>query len=421
MIQRAQNSLQRRTGAGMIIYTVLVLLLSSLIPLTPTARTIVVDMVFAVLKTHVCDENYQIAADCSLTTCPSGIAWVDKPYGNATYNLGHAAAECSNMGTCNRLTGQCECFAGYEGQACQRAVSYCGEHGFPMTMSDIYSVYSTEMFHDTLNIVAYETANLTFQGWEADKLQACVCDMGYTGPSCNMKMCPKGDDPLTPFTDYYSIKLEIRADSGTLGGYVHFVFNGETLVFGAHADTFTLKACKTLFETLPNIGEVRCTRTDDTDAQGGSATTIHFHGFPVYPHENSLYTNNGNNLLSKLLCKTDYITGDGTQSCTVTETLPAIAPEYEYCSNRGLCDFDTGLCNCYANFTNVNCDTYVYGARAIEALVQKDILVLQNTRSTFTGSVLKLSSNFPAQTHSTWSRSATRTARTSLVSTVTVT
>ena len=254
MIARDQGTLEMRIFPMKLLWMVLVLVLSHF---TPTDCACANDCsghgVCSVENACLCDTNYQIVADCSLTTCPSGTAWVDKPYGNTTYNLGHAAAECSNMGTCNRLSGQCECFSGYEGQACQRAVSYCGEHGFPMTMSDIYSVYSTEMFHDTLSIVNYDATNLTFQGWEADKLQSCVCDMGYTGPNCHMKMCPKGDDPLTPFTDYYSINLEIRADSGTLGGYIHFVFNGETLVFSPHADIFTLKACKEFFETLPNI------------------------------------------------------------------------------------------------------------------------------------------------------------------------
>jgi len=46
----------------------------------------------------------------------------------------HALAECSNAGICNRGTGKCECFDGFEGDACQRSawwrsmcLSCCGE------------------------------------------------------------------------------------------------------------------------------------------------------------------------------------------------------------------------------------------------------------------------------------------------------
>lgn len=27
------------------------------------------------------------------------------------------------------------------------------------------------------------------------------------------------------------------------------------------------------------------------------------------------------------------------------------------CSNRGICDMSAGLCNCFAGYTNENCDT----------------------------------------------------------------
>jgi hypothetical protein len=33
--------------------------------------------------------------------------------------------------------------------------------------------------------------------WDADKNQACVCDMGYFGADCSQRECPRGDDPLT--------------------------------------------------------------------------------------------------------------------------------------------------------------------------------------------------------------------------------
>jgi hypothetical protein len=55
--------------------------------------------------------------DCSQRSCPAANAWVDIPTGPYT---AHALAECSNAGLCDRTSGRCRCFVGYEGEACQR-------------------------------------------------------------------------------------------------------------------------------------------------------------------------------------------------------------------------------------------------------------------------------------------------------------
>jgi hypothetical protein len=56
-------------------------------------------------------------ADCSLRTCPYAAAWVAETAAKA--NDVHPMAECSNRGMCNRGTGLCDCFEGYDGVACQ--------------------------------------------------------------------------------------------------------------------------------------------------------------------------------------------------------------------------------------------------------------------------------------------------------------
>merc|ERR1719230_1679823 len=76
--------------------------------------------------------------DCSLRTCPRDYAWVGDVV-NA--NDLHPWAECSNRGSCDRKTGICSCYPGYD------AVG-------------------------------------------------CLCDAGYRGPSCEFQECPSGADPL---------------------------------------------------------------------------------------------------------------------------------------------------------------------------------------------------------------------------------
>ncbi len=72
--------------------------------------------------------------------------------------------------------------------------------------------------------------------------------------------------------------------------------------------------------------------------------------------------------------------------------------EYVYCSNRGVCSFTAGSCDCYSGFLNANCDTYNYGVREITSLLSTDILNLQSRTSGFTGNVLKLSTTYPGTT-----------------------
>ena len=71
--------------------------------------------------------NYK-APDCSKRTCPVDRAWGGAPMSS---NSAHALAECSNMGVCDRKSGACSCFPGFEGGACQRmkCPDDCSGHG----------------------------------------------------------------------------------------------------------------------------------------------------------------------------------------------------------------------------------------------------------------------------------------------------
>jgi len=92
----------------------------------------------------VCDSSWKVGlasgetqepewfgADCSLRHCPSGndprtgaadetdCAGKLAKYGKGKGRVGNKChVDCSNRGTCNYRTGQCACFDGYFGQAC---------------------------------------------------------------------------------------------------------------------------------------------------------------------------------------------------------------------------------------------------------------------------------------------------------------
>lgn len=82
------------------------------------------------------DITFYRAPDCSARVCPNGRAWADVPTSPTT---AHAYMECSNRGSCDRVTGLCSCFAGFTGAACDRTEcpnSCSGEN------SSLISLYS---------------------------------------------------------------------------------------------------------------------------------------------------------------------------------------------------------------------------------------------------------------------------------------
>lgn len=90
----------------------------------------------------------------------------------------HFYSECSSKGLCDRSSGLCQCFPGFEGDGCARTTcpDGCSGHGTCQRLVDIKDMYVA---------------------WDAYKTQKCSCDNGYTGNNCALRECPNGDDPVT--------------------------------------------------------------------------------------------------------------------------------------------------------------------------------------------------------------------------------
>jgi len=65
---------------------------------------------------------------------------------------------------------------------------------------------------------------INYNHWDADQIQGCVCDPGFSGHDCAIKECPRGDDPTTTGQQNELMKVACTAD----GGYWFFSFRGET-------------------------------------------------------------------------------------------------------------------------------------------------------------------------------------------------
>ena len=82
--------------------------------------------------------------------------------------------ECSDAGMCDRSSGECQCFDGYEGSACQRTScpNECSGHGV---------CQSNLMF-------AEESSARYYGAWDSGLQFGCKCDLGYRGNDCSMQV-----------------------------------------------------------------------------------------------------------------------------------------------------------------------------------------------------------------------------------------
>jgi len=135
-------------------------------------------------------------------------------FGQWDANGAHNIIECAGQGTCDRATGECKCFPGYEGEACTRTAcpNQCSGHGTCLsaarlaadavavsgttagldgaTTADAAHPSQTPYLSNAATVYSYNTA------WDSNKHYGCKCDLGFRGPDCSLQECPSDYDPL---------------------------------------------------------------------------------------------------------------------------------------------------------------------------------------------------------------------------------
>ncbi|KAJ1431229.1 hypothetical protein B484DRAFT_395569 [Ochromonadaceae sp. CCMP2298] len=214
---------------------------------------------------------------CEYTFCPFGESWFSKPLENNKRNL--ELVPCSNMGSCNPLTGNCACRDGFDGSACERTICpttvqtvttgnlvtenifiegaassaqlagtldlsntpHCSGHGVCKTMREMGAEF------DGLALIR---PPVSYSSWDADKFQGCLCDPGWEAYDCSRRSCPWGRDPSEGGGREERLVLQCMATEG------YFAL----LVMGRYTDPIPFDAepglLKIALERNPLVGEV---------------------------------------------------------------------------------------------------------------------------------------------------------------------
>jgi len=306
----------------------------------------------------------------------------------------HFYTECSNKGLCDRDSGECVCFEGYTGSSCQRTTcpNDCSGHGVCRTVQEIaekgYNYRRTDNHGGDVEwegVTPASSGTNNYRLWDMDKAQSCWCDPGYSGPDCSRRECPRGDDPLTHRkkecggSDCVKEIQKVTMTAGT-GTYADvFVikykdWTGKQWVTdkfaigtgsGADCQGNTATQRETIIANalkgIPNgvIEDIKVTIT-------ATSTTVN-----TYTIE---FTDNSGNVDALEFVNTDAMNLEWGAallgSCAsaartakdITVTYPTTGAvtgneEESTCSNRGVCDYETGICKCFKGYYNDDCST----------------------------------------------------------------
>merc|ERR1719263_44575 len=343
------------------------------------------------------------SGDCSERVFPYELAWVDTPNKDGLF---HRYAECAGKGLCDRSSGECQCFEGYEGKACARSScpNDCSGHGTCEYISDLgYG----KTWNDIPSAVGFSDSLYTFNyyGWDAAKVRGCVCDATYGDVDCSKRLCPYGNDVLDRRLDE-TIGVQYHVQTIHLYNSGAHANQGEAndvraIVSGMNKETFAMSFVSAIGETYTTIPIVFDTTNNGADmvkdmelalkslpnkvidgvtityapssANDAAKFMVTFTGESVQCDQNLLIVHdrecsNGCTpkitglSLNTVTTKTYPNTAEGspntnsvtTATSTIAQSQAADFNSYE-CGRRGSCDYGTGQCACFTGYSGESC------------------------------------------------------------------
>lgn len=262
---------------------------------------------------------------------------------------------------CDRDAGACVCEAGYHGDACEKLdcpggrTNPCNGHGRCITMKQASQLYDG---HRWVHEASYAGA------WDADRVQGCWCDEGYSGYDCSQRQCAFGDDPTS--TSALSLVPEQQTVActcpGTCSGYFLVRAYGrfsDPIAFNAVAETAdetstspatgtgkgeSLQSKLNAMLSRPLVSAVSFSGGGSAlcSSSGNTATVTFVSGAGDAP-------------LLELVAADTLLSGgtsvrDGAATSIAAAELTRGTTVSLECSGRGTCDRATGTCTCQAGY-----------------------------------------------------------------------
>jgi len=160
-------------------------------------------------------------------------------YQSGRWDEAHFYRECSNKGICDRKTGQCNCFPGYEGEGCQRTACPGTETGNPCSGHGLCLSAYVDYTETQYNL------------WDREKTMKCKCDAGYAGPDCSLRLCPVGPDPVEHADkvttslqkiSFAALELDVNSDRSTVEDVINGAYYFTLSISDDYHDIWTTKS-----------------------------------------------------------------------------------------------------------------------------------------------------------------------------------
>ncbi|KAA0165137.1 hypothetical protein FNF31_02153 [Cafeteria roenbergensis] len=168
---------------------------------------------------------------CASRKCDSSPAWISK--GSSLTAHGHVE-ECSGAGVCDRTTGLCKCNPGFSGMACHRLAcpNGCSGRGTCSLVSTIGAELGSGAASPGQS--APTGFGWNYSPWDKNMAAGCNCEYGAFGPDCSLSNTP----------------------------------------MPANLDDVTSDYCKLVFESLPNVRTVSCSKSNHSGSSKSFAVAI---------------------------------------------------------------------------------------------------------------------------------------------------